>query len=95
MVLSDGTIVHVSAEIDTLLWNVTEVHYTLHVPSGLSPGPGRSHARMADFTRDLYVLFGWRSGGIQQHDDRPDPQSKHGGDSAHVGQSPAQEHPRH
>jgi len=37
VILSDGTIVDVSAEIDTLLWNVTEVHYTLHVPSGLSP----------------------------------------------------------
>jgi hypothetical protein len=37
VVLSDGTIVDVSADIDTLLWNVTEVHYTLHIPQGLSP----------------------------------------------------------
>lgn len=37
IVLSDGTIVDISADIDTMLWNVTEVHYTLHVPEGLSP----------------------------------------------------------
>lgn len=37
VVLSDGTIVDVSADIDTLLWNVREVHYTLHVPTGLTP----------------------------------------------------------
>ena len=37
VVLSDGTVVDLSADIDTLLWNVTEVHYTLHVPQGLSP----------------------------------------------------------
>lgn len=37
VVLSDGTIVDVSADIDTLLLNVTEVHYTLHIPQGLSP----------------------------------------------------------
>ena len=37
VLLSDGTLVDVSADIDTLLLNVTEVHYTLHIPQGLSP----------------------------------------------------------
>jgi hypothetical protein len=37
VVLSDGTVIDVSAEVDTLLWNVTEVHYTLHIPQGLKP----------------------------------------------------------
>lgn len=37
VILSDGTIVDISADIDTMLWNVTEVHYTLHVPQGLRP----------------------------------------------------------
>lgn len=37
VILSDGTIIDVSADIDTLLWNVTEVHYTLNIPAGTSP----------------------------------------------------------
>lgn len=37
VVLSDGTLVDVSATIDTPLWNVKQVHYTLHIPRGLSP----------------------------------------------------------
>jgi hypothetical protein len=37
VVLSNGTIVDVSADIETLLWNVTEVHYTLNIPEGLHP----------------------------------------------------------
>lgn len=37
VVLSDGTLVDVSANIDTLLWNVKQVHYTLHIPEGLRP----------------------------------------------------------
>ena len=35
ILLSDGTIVDISADIDTLLWNVTEVEYVLHIPAGL------------------------------------------------------------
>lgn len=37
VLLSDGTIVDVSADIETLMWNVTEVNYTLHVPEGVYP----------------------------------------------------------
>lgn len=37
VVLSDGTIVDVSADIETLPFRVTEVHYTLHIPEGLTP----------------------------------------------------------
>lgn len=37
VLLSDGTLVDVSADIETLPFNVTEVHYTLHIPEGLSP----------------------------------------------------------
>jgi hypothetical protein len=36
VVLSDGTEVDLSADIDTLPWNVTNVTYTLHVPKGLN-----------------------------------------------------------
>jgi hypothetical protein len=36
VVLSNGTILDLSADIDTLLWNVQEVHYELHVPAGVS-----------------------------------------------------------
>src|SRR4029079_1830933 len=36
VLLSDGTVVDVSADIETLPFNVTEVHYTLHIPEGLS-----------------------------------------------------------
>lgn len=37
IVLSNGTLVDVSADVDTTLWNVTEVHYTVHVPAGTKP----------------------------------------------------------
>jgi hypothetical protein len=37
VVLSDGTIIDVSADIETMLWNVTEVHYTLQIPEGKKP----------------------------------------------------------
>jgi hypothetical protein len=36
VLLSDGTEVDLSADIDTLPWNVTNVYYTLHVPEGLN-----------------------------------------------------------
>lgn len=36
VLLSNGTLLDVSADIGTLLFNVEEVHYTLHIPSGLS-----------------------------------------------------------
>lgn len=36
VLLSDGTEVDLSADIDTLPWNVTNVDYTLHVPKGLN-----------------------------------------------------------
>ena len=37
VLLSDGTLVDVSADIETLPFRVTEVHYTLHIPEGLTP----------------------------------------------------------
>lgn len=37
VILSDGTVIDVSADIETLLWNVTEVHYTLSIPKGTTP----------------------------------------------------------
>ena len=36
VLLSDGTEVDLSADIDALPWNVTNVTYTLHVPKGLN-----------------------------------------------------------
>jgi len=36
VVLSNGMILDISTDIGTLLWNVQEVHYTLHVPEGVS-----------------------------------------------------------
>lgn len=36
VLLSDGTEVDLTADIDTLPWNVTNVNYTLHVPKGLN-----------------------------------------------------------
>lgn len=36
VILSNGTVLDISADIDTLLTNVEEVHYTLHIPTGLS-----------------------------------------------------------
>lgn len=36
VLLSDGTIVDVSADIGTMLYNVTEIDYTLHIPAGLT-----------------------------------------------------------
>jgi hypothetical protein len=36
VLLSDGTEVDLSADIDTLPWNVTNVDYTLRVPKGLN-----------------------------------------------------------
>lgn len=35
VLLSDGTEVDLSADIDALPWEVTNVYYTLHVPKGL------------------------------------------------------------
>lgn len=35
VVLSNGTLIDLSADIDALLWDVTSVQYTLHVPAGL------------------------------------------------------------
>ncbi len=37
VVLSDGTLIDVSADIEVLPFRVREVHYTLHVPQGLYP----------------------------------------------------------
>lgn len=36
ILLSDGTVVDVSASIDALLWDVEEVRYVVHIPAGLS-----------------------------------------------------------
>jgi hypothetical protein len=36
VVLSDGTVLDISADIGALLWDVEEVHYDLHIPKGLS-----------------------------------------------------------
>ena len=35
VLLSDGTIVDISADIDAPLWTVTRVDYVLHIPAGL------------------------------------------------------------
>lgn len=35
VLLSDGTVLDISADIGALLWDVKEVHYTLHIPAGL------------------------------------------------------------
>jgi hypothetical protein len=35
ILLSDGTVIDVSADIDAALWDVEKVSYTLHVPIGL------------------------------------------------------------
>ncbi|MBX3052862.1 MAG: hypothetical protein KF753_15360 [Caldilineaceae bacterium] len=35
VLLSDGTIIDISADIGALLFHVKEVHYTLHIPEGL------------------------------------------------------------
>jgi len=35
VILSDGTILDLSADIDALLWDVGSVNYTVHVPAGL------------------------------------------------------------
>lgn len=36
VVLSNGMVLDISTDIGALLWNVQEVHYTLHVPEGVS-----------------------------------------------------------
>jgi len=35
VLLSDGTVLDISADVGALLWDVEEVHYTLHIPEGL------------------------------------------------------------
>lgn len=35
VVLSDGTILDISADVGAFLWEVEEVHYVLHIPAGL------------------------------------------------------------
>lgn len=35
VLLSDGTVLDISADIGALLWDVQEVHYILHIPEGL------------------------------------------------------------
>jgi hypothetical protein len=35
VVLSNGTLIDLSADIDAMLWDIASVHYTLHVPQGL------------------------------------------------------------
>lgn len=35
VLLSDGTVIDISADIGALLFDVTEVHYVLHIPEGL------------------------------------------------------------
>lgn len=37
VILSNGTILDLSADVGTLLFNVREVHYVLHVPVGVYP----------------------------------------------------------
>ncbi len=37
VVLSNGTVLDLSADLTTLLFNVEEVHYMLHVPVGVKP----------------------------------------------------------
>ena len=37
VVLSNGTILDLSADLTTLLFNVKEVHYELHIPVGVKP----------------------------------------------------------
>ncbi len=36
VLLSDGTVLDISADIGALLWDVEDVHYDLHIPKGLS-----------------------------------------------------------
>jgi len=35
VILSDGTVLDISADIGALLFDVKEIHYTLHIPTGL------------------------------------------------------------
>ena len=35
VILSNGTILDISAGVSTMLWNVKEVHYELHIPRGV------------------------------------------------------------
>jgi hypothetical protein len=35
VILSNGTIIDLSADVDAMLWDIASVHYTLHVPKGL------------------------------------------------------------
>jgi hypothetical protein len=37
VVLSNGTVLDLSADVSTLLFNVREVHYELHIPAGVKP----------------------------------------------------------
>jgi len=36
VVLSNGTLIDLSADVDALLWDIASVNYTLHVPQGLT-----------------------------------------------------------
>lgn len=35
VVLSDGTVLDISADISAMLWRIKRVHYTLYIPAGL------------------------------------------------------------
>ena len=35
VVLSNGTLIDLSADVDAMLWDIASVNYTLHVPQGL------------------------------------------------------------